>query len=94
MRAATVRAHASADDPDAALPSATDAAALQADNKAVLVAIRAIARDMGERFSEEIESNVTAAYRASNLATLRVHSGVLPSLFDPAAWVACLTEFV
>ena len=93
MRVATVRAHASADDSDAALPSAADAAALQADHKAVLVDIRTIARDMGERFSEQVESNVTAAYRASNPATLRINTGAALSLFDPAAWVACLVEF-
>ena len=93
LRAATVRAQASADDPDAALPAAADAAALQADHKAVLVDLRTIARDMGERFSQEIESNVTAAHRASTPATLRVHTGAPLSLFDPAAWVACLIEF-
>ena len=92
MRAATVRAHASVNDGDAALPAAADAAALQADHKAVLVDLRTIARDMGERFSEEVESNVTAAYRASTPATLRVHIGAPISFFDPAAWVACLTE--
>ena len=91
MRAATVRAHASAADLVAALPAAADAAALQADHKAVLVDLRTIARDIGERFSEEIESNVTAAYRVSKFATLRVHTGAPLSLFDPAAWVACLT---
>ena len=36
---------------------------------------------------------MTAAYRASKPATLRVHTGAPLSLFDPAAWVACLTEF-
>ena len=47
---------------------------------------------MGEDFSDEIDRNVTAADRASNPATLRVHTGASLSLFDPAAWVACLTE--
>ena len=37
---------------------------------------------------------MTAAYRASNPATLWVQTGAPLSLFDPAAWVACWTEFV
>ena len=48
---------------------------------------------MGERFGEEIECSVTAAHWVSDPATLRVHTGAPLSLFDPAAWVACLTEF-
>ena len=75
MRTATVRAQASQGDSAAALQSAAEEAALRADHKAVLVDIRAIARGMGERFSEEIEANVTAASRASKPATLRVHTG-------------------
>ena len=67
MRAATVRAHGSANDADAVLPAAADAAALQADHKAVLVILRMIARDMGERFSEEVESKVTAALEPARL---------------------------
>ena len=50
--------------------------------------------EMGERFPEEVESNATTAYRASTPAVLRVRSGAPLSLFDPAAWVACLTEFL
>ena len=75
MRTATVRVQASQGDSAAALQSAAEEAALRADHKAVLVDIRAIARGMGERFSEEIEANVTAASRASKPATLRVHTG-------------------
>ena len=75
MRTATVRAQASQGDSAAALQSAAEEAALRADHKAVLVDIRAIARGMGERFSEEIEASVTAASRASKPATLRVHTG-------------------
>ena len=93
MRAATVRVHASAHDPDAALQSAAEEAALQADHTAVLVDLRTIARGMGEHFAAEIESSVTAAHRASKPATLRVHTRAPLSLFGPAAWVACLTEF-
>ena len=36
---------------------------------------------------------MTAAYRASKPANLRVHTGAPLSLFDPAAWVECLTDF-
>ena len=93
LRAATMRAHASAGDPDAAVDAAATEAALRADHKAVLVDLRSVARGMGERFAEEIENNITAAYRGSEPATLRVHTGAPLSLFDPAAWVACLTEF-
>ena len=93
MRAATVRAQASENDPAAAMQSAAEEAALRADHKSILVDIRTVARGMGEHFSKEIEDNVTAAHRASKPATLRVHTGAPLSLFDPAAWVACLTEF-
>ena len=94
MRAATVRTQASGNDPDAALQSAAEEAALRADHKAVLVDLRTIARGMGEQFSEEIESNVTAANRASKPATSRVHTGAPLSLFDPAAWVASHAKFL
>ena len=94
MRAATVRAQASANDPDAALAAAASEAALRAEHRAVLVDLRAVARGMGEHFAEEVESNITAAYRASKPATMRVHTGAPLSLFDPAAWVACHTGFL
>ena len=93
MQKAAVRTHDSADDPEAALSPAAEEAALRADHKAICVDLRTLARDMGEDFSDEIDRNVTAADRASNPATLRVHTGAPLSLFDPAAWVACLTEF-
>ena len=51
IRAAMVRVQTSANDPDAALQSAAEEAALRADHKAVLVDLRTIARGMGERFS-------------------------------------------
>ena len=93
IQAATVAVHRSENDPDVALAAAADEAALLAEHTNVLVDLRAIASGMGEKFTEELESNITAAYRSSNPATLRVHTGAPLSLFDPAAWVACFTEF-
>ena len=93
IRTATLRAKASEDESAAKLESAADVAALLADHKTVCVDVRTMARGMGERFQEEVERSVTAAYRTSSPATLRVYTGAPLSLFDPAAWVACLTEF-
>ena len=93
LRASTVRLQASVHDPDVALAAAAEEAALRADHTAVLVDLRTVARGMGEHFAEEVESNITAAHRASKPATLRMHTGAPLSLFDPAAWVACHTEF-
>ena len=93
LRASTVRLQASVHDPDVALAAAAEEAALRADHTAVMVDLRTVARGMGEHFAEEVESNITAAHRASKPATLRVHTGAPLSLFDPAAWVACHTEF-
>ena len=54
MRAATVRAHVSRNDPAAALQSGADEAVLRAKHKTVLVDLRTIARGMGEHFPEEM----------------------------------------
>ena len=89
MRAATVRAQASANDPASRrMQAVASEAALRAEHRAVLVDLRTVARGMGEHFAEEVESNIMAAYRASKLATMRVHTGAPLSLFDPAAWAA------
>ena len=93
MQAATIRAQASRNDPDTVLATAATEATLRAEHTTVLVDLRTIARGMGEHFAEEVESNITAAHRASKPATIRVHTGAPLSLFDPAAWVACHTEF-
>ena len=93
MRTATQQAQASSNDPDVALEAAAEEAALRAEHTATLIDLRTVARSMGEHFSEEVESNITAAHRGSKPATLRVHTGAPLSLFDPAAWVACHTEF-
>ncbi len=55
--------------------------------------MRSLARSMGSEFHAEIERSVTAAHRKASPATLRVQTGAPLSLFDPAAWVACFTEF-
>ena len=47
MRAATVRAQASAHDPDEALAAAASEAALRAEHRAVLVDLRTVAPGMG-----------------------------------------------
>ncbi len=93
IQTARVRAQALANDPDAALAAAASEAALRADHKSVLVDLRTVARGMGEQFAEEVESNITAAHRCSKPANLRVYTGAPLSLFDPAAWVACHTDF-
>ena len=93
MQKATVRAKASENDSASALQAGAEEAALRADHKHVFVHIRTMARSMGDRFTQEIEANLTAVYRTIKPATLRVHTGAPLSLFDPAAWVACLTEF-
>ena len=93
IRAATLRAKAAENKSAAAMESAADVAALLADHKSVCVDVRTMARGMGERFQEEVERSVTAAFRKSSPATLRVYTGAPLSLYDPAAWVACLTEF-
>ena len=48
---------------------------------------------MGDRFQQEIEESVLAAHKQNSPATLRIHTGAPLSLFDPAAWVACLVQF-
>ena len=90
----TQQAAAPGNDSSTAMEPAADLAALLADHKAVYVDMRTLARTMGtDRFQQEIEQSVTAAHRKSSPATLRVHTGAPLSLFDPAAWVACLVEF-
>ena len=77
-----------------AMEPAADLAALLADHKSVLVDMRTIARSLGtDHVQREIEESVTSAHRKSSPATLRIHTGAPMSLFDPAAWVACLVEF-
>ena len=62
MQKATVRAKASENESAAALEAGAEEAALRADHKRAFVDIRTIARSMGdERFTQEIEANVTAA---------------------------------
>ena len=73
--------------------AAADLAALQADHKALLVDLGTLARRMGDSFHQEIEQNITAAFRQSSPATLRIHTGAPLSFYDPASWVACCTEF-
>ncbi len=56
--------------------------------------MRTLARCLGgEHFQQEIEESVTAAHRKSSPATLRIDTGAPLSIFDPAAWVACLVQF-
>ena len=93
MQAATIRAQASTNEPDTVLAAAAEEASLRAEHTAVLVDLRTTARGMGEHFAEQVESNITAAHRPSKPAAIRVHTGAPLSLFDPAAWVACHTEF-
>ena len=97
ITAATVRtqeAAAPGNDSSKAMESAAELAALLGDHKQVCVDMRTLARSLGaERFQQEIEESVTAAHRKSSPATLRIHTGAPLSLFDPAAWVACLVEF-
>jgi len=97
ITAATVRTHqadTAGNDSSVAMESAADLAALLADHKSVCVDMRTLARSLGtDRFRQEIEESVTAAHRKSNPATLRIYTGAPLSLFDPAAWVACLVEF-
>ena len=76
------------------MEAAADLAALRADHKTVCVDMRTLAHALGnERFQLEIEESVTAAERKTSPATLRIYTGAPLSLFDPAAWVACFTEF-
>ena len=77
-------------DPSVAMEAGATRAALLADHKAVCVDMRTVARTMGDRFEQEIEECVTAAHRP---ASLRIHTGAPLSIFDPAAWVACLVLF-
>ena len=86
-------AGASEHDSNNAMEAAADVAALLADHKSVCVDMRTLARSMGDRFQQEVEESVTAAHRKSTPATLRIHTGAPLSIFDPAAWVACLTQF-
>ena len=46
-----------------AMEAAADVAALLADHKSVCVDMRTLARSMGDRFQQEVEESVTAAYR-------------------------------
>ena len=76
------------------MESAADLAALLADHKSVCIDMRTLARSLGtEHFQQEIEESVTAAHRKSSPSTLRIYTGAPLSLFDPAAWVACLVQF-
>ena len=75
------------------MEAAADLAALQADHKTVLLDMNTLARRMGDSFHQEIEHNIVAAFRQSNPATLRIHTGAPLSFYDPASWVACCTEF-
>ena len=97
ITAATVRTHeaaATSTDSSKAMESAADLAPLLADHKSICVYMRSLARSMGNnRFQQEIEESVTAAHRKSNPAALRIYTGAPLSLFDPAAWVACLVQF-
>ena len=96
IKAAEVRAQQAGDsesDVTTTMESAGDIAALLADHKSVCIDMRTMARTMGDRFQQEIEESVTAAHKQSSPATLRIHTGAPLSLFDPAAWVACLVQF-
>ena len=75
------------------MESAGDLAALLADHKSTCIDMRSMARSMGDRFQQEIEESVLAAHKQNSPATLRIHTGAPLSLFDPAAWVACLVQF-
>ena len=75
------------------MESAGDVAVLLADHKNVCIDMRTMARTMGDRFEQEIEESVSAAHKQSSPATLRIRTGAPRSLFDPAAWVACLVQF-
>ena len=94
---ATVRTHeatATGTDSSQAMEKAANLAVLLADHKSVCVDMRALARSMGgDRFEQKIEESVTAAHRKSSPPTLRIYTGAPLSLFDPAAWVACLVQF-
>ena len=75
------------------MESAANLAALLADHKSTCIDSRSMARYMGDRFQQEIEESVLAAHKQNSPATLRIHTGAALSLFDPAAWVACLVQF-
>ena len=97
IKAAEVRAQQAGDSESGVtttMESAGDVAALLADHKNVCIDMRTMARTMGDRFEQEIEESVSAAHKQSSPATLRIRTGAPLSLFDPAAWVACLAQFL